>query len=254
MMTGNDFIEIYIKWLKEKMSFSNIGNNIEITTPFLDNHNDHIQIYIKQIDNKLLLSDDGVTLSELKMAGCDLSTERRKNILNNFLNGMGVKLQNHEIFIEANEYNFPQKKHSLLQAILSVSDMFMLAQNRVASVFLEDVERFLSINDIRYTHAVQFTGKSGFQHTFDFVIPASKKMPERLIRAINSPTKEKTESVLFSWNDTKEMRQKDSSMYVFMNDYDKSVKTDNIYSAFLQYGVRSVVWSKRESVINELAA
>lgn len=59
MMTGNDFIEIYIKWLKEKMSFSNIGNNIEITTPFLDNHNDHIQIYIKQIDNKLLLSAFG---------------------------------------------------------------------------------------------------------------------------------------------------------------------------------------------------
>jgi len=78
-------------------------------------------------------------------------------------------------------------------------------------------------------------------------------MPERLIRAINSPTKEKTESVLFSWNDTKEMRQKDSSMYVFMNDYDKSVKTD-IYSAFLQYGVHPVVWSKRDSVINELVA
>jgi len=129
----------------------------------------------------------------------------------------------------------------------------MLAQSRVSGVFLEDVETFFNQHDIRFTPSVQFTGKSGFQHTYDFVIPASKQKPERLIRAINSPTKGKTESVLFSWSDTKDMRKNNSSMYVFLNDSDQTIRSD-IEGALLQYAINPIIWSKRENVIGDLAA
>jgi len=254
MKTGSDFISSYLSWLKQGMQFSNIGEYTEITTPFLDNNNDHIQIYIKQQDNnQYLLTDDGITIAELEMSGCDLSTSKRKQILSFLVNRVGVNIQDSELIVSANEYNFPQKKHSLIQAILSVNDMFMLAQSKVKSLFLEDVEEYLSLNDIRFTPTIQFLGESGLSHTFDFVIPSSRSMPERLIRTLNDPNKERTESILFSWNDTREMRSKNSLMYVFINDIDKHVKSD-IPSAFFQYGVKPILWSKRGDALQELTA
>jgi len=253
MLGGSDFIDAYLSWLREKISFQDLENAIEITTPFMDSHNDHIQLYISQRKDHIIITDDGYTISDLIMSGCDLSSNRRKDVLQGILNGFGVKTDGRELFIEATERSYPQKKHMLLQAVISVSDMFMLAQSRVAGVFLEDVELFFNQNEVRYTPAVQISGKSGFHHTYDFVIPASKQKPERLIKAINNPTKEKAESVLFSWNDTKEVRKNDSMMYVFLNDYDRSIRT-GVADAFLQYGVNPILWSKRDKSVGELAA
>ena len=242
MLDENKFIEAYLSWLREKISFANIDNALEITTPFLDNHNDHVQIYIKQLNDHFIITDDGYTISDLTMSGCDLSTDRRKDVFQVILNGFGVKSNGREIYVEATKSNYPQKKHALLQAIISVSDMFMLSRSRVSGVFLEDIELFFDQNDIRFTPSIQISGKSGFFHTYSFVIPASRQKPERLIRAINNPTREKAESVLFSWNDTKDMRKKDSMMYVFLNDMDQNIRS-GVADAFLQYDANPVLWS-----------
>ncbi|WP_418888699.1 DUF1829 domain-containing protein, partial [Methanothrix soehngenii] len=37
---------------------------------------------------------------------------------------------------------------------------------------------------------MKFTGKSGYDHLFDFVIPKSKKRPERILQAINRPSRD----------------------------------------------------------------
>ncbi|MDR1798120.1 MAG: DUF1829 domain-containing protein [Clostridiales Family XIII bacterium] len=253
MKEGRDFVEAYLNWLREKITFEKVDDYTEITTPFLDSHNDYIQLYLKQENDRIVISDDGYTISDLIMSGCDLTSKRRKDILQGILNGFGVKQMGKELVVEANEKNYPQKKHALLQAVISVGDMFMLAQSRVSSVFLEDVEVYFNQNDVRFTPSVQFTGKSGFQHTYDFVIPASKQKPERLIRAINTPTREKTEAVLFSWSDTRDMRKNDSSMYVFLNDSDQAIRS-GVEEAFLQYAIHPIVWSKREKAICDLAA
>ena len=52
-----------------------------------------------------------------------------------------------------------------------------------------------------YTPAVKFTGKSGYDHLFDFVIPASKIKPERILRAINRPNRQNVINLVFSWNE-----------------------------------------------------
>jgi hypothetical protein len=252
-MLGKDFIDIYLSWLREKTTFANVDDYIEITTPFLDSHNDHIQIYVKQDGERIFISDDGYTLSNLAMAGCDLSSQKRRQILQTILNGFGVKKIGSELTVEANRNDYPQKKHAMLQAIMSVSDMFMLAQDRVAGIFTDDIKKFLHQHDVRFTPSPQFTGKSGFQHAYDFVIPASKKKPERLIKAINDPSKSNTELVLFSWNDTKETRESDSMMFVFLNDIEKKIRA-NVTDAFAQYGIHPIIWSEREKSVYELAA
>ena len=59
-------------------------------------------------------------------------------------------------------------KPCLLSTICSI-----LAVPMVASLFYEDVVAWLDVHEIRYTPKVKFTGNTGFDHLFDFVIPKS---------------------------------------------------------------------------------
>jgi len=247
-----DLVNAYIEWLRQKISIEEIKGICEITTPFLDRHNDHLQIYVKKSDGGLLLTDDGYTISDLRLSGCEFTTEKRKQILNSILNGFGVQLMGDELVVEAKPDNFPQKKHNLIQAILSINDLFVMAAPMVASIFREDVERYLRLNEIRFTPSVNFTGRSGFIHFFDFVIPASKAKPERILRAVNRPNRQNVTSLIFSWTDTKEVRAPDSTAYGVLNDTEQSINPDLI-SALKQYGISALPWSRRDEYVQELA-
>lgn len=155
------------------------------------------------------------------------------------------------LFIHATLDNFAQKKHFLLQAMLSVNDMFMTTRANVNSVFLEEVESFLNENDIRFSDNVSFIGKSGFTHNFDFIIPKYRKIPERIIKVINNPRRDTAESLIFSWNKTKETRKSDVVMYAFLNDENKSV-SDSLISAFKQYEIKTIQWSVKDQYLHEL--
>lgn len=253
MLSGNDYVEKYLSWLRENITTDKIGQYTQITTPFVDNYNDFIQIYIKQDGNILFMTDDGNTLNNLAMSGCDINSPKRKAMLNTLILGAGATLLNDEITVQANTDNFAQKKHSLIQAILSVSDMFMLSGMNVKGLFLEDVSRFLQINDIRFTAAIQFTGRSGLSYNLDFVIPSSQKMPERIIKTINQPTKERSQATMFAWNDIKEVRSANTRMYVILNDTEKKIKNE-IITAFDVCGIIPVLWSKKEEHVQELSA
>ncbi len=109
------------------------------------------------------------------------------------LNGFGVKLVNGVMEVRASKDDFPMRKHNLVQAMLAVNDMFYLASPMVSSLFLEDVVAWLDENEIRYTSNVKFTGKSGYDHLFDFVLLELKRQPERILQAINRPSRMKQE-------------------------------------------------------------
>jgi hypothetical protein len=186
-----NLVNAYIEWLRQNICIEAINGVYKITTPFLDRHNDRLQIYVKKSNGGFILTDDGHTITDLKLSGVEFTTEKRKQILHSILNGFGVRLIEDELIIEATPDNFPQKKHNFIQAVLSINDLFVMASPMVASIFREDVERYLQLNEIRYTPSVNFTGRSGFVHFFDFVIPASKAKPERILRAINRPNRQK---------------------------------------------------------------
>ena len=79
--------EQYIKWLEDEITLNKINEYWEITSPFLDRYNDYLQVYAKMDnDNEILLTDDAYTLNNLKMAGVDINSPRRKQLLDNFLN------------------------------------------------------------------------------------------------------------------------------------------------------------------------
>ena len=243
----------YIVWLRNKTKLRQVDDCVEITTPYLDRHNDYMQIYAQRENGGFVLTDDGYTIDDLRLSGCELESKKRKDLLTLTLNGFGVKFDNDRLLVHASPENFAVRKHNLMQAMLAVNDLFYLSGPVVASLFLEDVESWLNVHDIRYTPRVKFTGKSGYDHLFDFVIPASKKQPERILQAINHPDRNAAQKVAFSWIDTKEVRPSDSQAYSFLNDSEFKPSAV-VLDAMNNYDVHPVLWSKREEVRELLAA
>lgn len=243
----------YLTWLKEKTSFKEVEGWTEITTPFLDRHNDYLQIFAKSENGGFVLTDAGYVLDDLKMCGCKIESPKRQSLLKMTLNGFGILLEGDQLLTHATKENFSLKKHSLIQAMLSVNDLFYLAQPIVASLFLEDVTAWLDLHEVRYTPKVKFTGKSGYDHSFDFVIPKSKKEPERIVQAINRAAKDTAQNLIFAWYDTKEVRSPDSRAYALLNDQEHELQS-SVLDAFKNYEVIPVRWSQRETVLDRLAA
>jgi len=249
-----NLVEDYRSWLKQKTVVRDVdGSWVEITTPYLDRHNDALQIYARQANGGYLLSDDSYTLRDLEASGCSLSSAKRQGLLNMTLKGFGVKLHEEALEINATKDSFPLRKHNLIQAMLAVNDLFYLAKPMVESLFYEDVTAWLDSVEVRYTPKAKFTGTSGFDHLFDFVIPKSRHAPERVVQAINRPAKNTVEQFIFSWNDTRDVRSPEAQAFAMLNDSEESL-SPSVTDALRNYGIRPIPWSDRSSSVGQLAA
>lgn len=248
-----ELLDRYVAWLKDKTALREVNDWVEITTPHLDRHNDYLQIYARRANGEYLLTDDGYVLEDLRLAGCQLDSAKRQALLRITLNGFGVHLEEGRLEVKASRENFALRKHSLIQAMLAVDDLFYLAAPVVRSLFFEDVQAWLDLQEIRYTPKVKFTGKSGYDHVFDFVIPKSKAKPERIIRTINRPSRDTAEALAFSWVDTREVRPASSRAYAILNDSDRE-PSSSVVEALKSYDVHPVLWSRRGDAREELAA
>ncbi len=248
-----NLLDRYRTWLKDKTVLRQINDWVEITTPYLDRHNDYLQIYAQRQNGDYVLTDDGYVLHDLVSSGCNLDSGKRQALLRMTLNGFGVHLEEQRLEVKASKDNFAVRKHNLVQAMLAVNDLFYLASPVVASVFFEDVLAWLDLHEIRYTQKVKFAGNTGYDHLFDFVIPKSKTKPERILQAINKPSRDTAEALAFAWIDTKAVRPPESRAYAFLNDNDKPLHA-GVLDALRSYDLRPVAWSRRDTVRDELAA
>ena len=205
-----DLLDQYWDWLRDKTMIRQIDDWVEITTPYLDRHNDRLQIYARRQAGEYILTDDGYILEDLEQSGCTIEGNKRTSLLTLTLNGFGVRRLNNELRVYASSDNFAVRKHNLLQAMLAVNDLFYLAQPTVANLFYEDVVDWLDLNKVRYTPNIKFTGTSGYDHVFNFVIPRSESHPERILRTINRPSRDRAQAMAFSWIDTKDVRPPES--------------------------------------------
>ncbi len=244
----------YRTWLKDNTTLREVnGSWVEITTPYLDRHNDMLQIYARRENGGFVLSDDSYIIHDLEASGCSLDTGKRQELLKMTLQGFGVKLNQEAIEVHATSENFPLRKHSLIQAMLAVNDLFYLAKPVVESLFFEDVVAWLDQKEIRYTPKAKFHGTSGYDQLFDFVIPKSRNQPERVVQAITRPTRETATSFIYAWNDTRPVRAAESRAYAILNDVEQPVSS-TVLEAFRNYEIEPIPWSTRASVEAQLAA
>lgn len=129
----------YYNWLRGKTIVTKDERTgwSSITTPFPGLFNDNIEIYAKLENEKLILSDDGMTLANLELAGAPiLRSPKRKEWLDMVFLNYGITLNdNNELQVIGSEKDFNQKKHNLICAISEVSDMAMMAKHTVSSFF-----------------------------------------------------------------------------------------------------------------------
>lgn len=247
-------VDRYRSWLKDRITLKPVHPDwVEITTPFLDRHNDAIQIYAKAENGSYRLTDDGHTIRDLELSGCILNTPKRKAFLEIAVKGFAVDATNDVLSVRTTQENFAVRKHALIQCIVAVNDLFYTASATVRSLFREDVENWLNLAEIRFLENLQFTGKTGYTHHFDFAIPPSKMAPERIVKAINNPNKDAAESLIFSWLDTREVRPPDSVAVAMLNDNDRTIP-GSVIDAMRHYQIEPVLWSQREASRLRLAA
>ena len=247
-----NLIEDYVRWLKEGIRLEQLENCVMVTTPFLDRHNDALQIFVEPHNSGLRLTDDGYTIRDLRSSGMEFSTEKRRSYLEAILHGFGVRLdQNDEIVVSAVKDNFPQKKHNLVQAMLSISDMFVMGEEQVLSFFKEDVARFLDSQSIAYITDIKLSGKSGLDHKFDFGLPKTPKRPQRFVQAINRLDRPQAFTLAFAVSDVRAVRPEPIQTYAFLNDEAFTLNEEHI-AALQAYEIIPLKWSSRHSQVSSL--
>nr|DAV21249.1 MAG TPA: protein of unknown function DUF1829 [Caudoviricetes sp.] len=243
MNDGFSLIDDYLNWLREEINIDKIGEFYEITTPFLDFENDYIQIYIKISDDKVYFTDDGYILSMLQMQGVKMNSNRIKQ-LKYIANQFGVQVKNNELIKEAYVSHFPEQKHLFVQALVRIGDMFSNVHSKSTMPFVDDVAKFFDNQKIYYTDNVQFSGKTGLNHIFNFLFTRSAKQPERLCNVANKLDNSDVNAYLFPWVDTQKTRKPDTSYILILND-ENSPKEEAV-RALENYGAKVVFWNDRK--------
>lgn len=245
--------DAYLKWLRDQTELKQVSSEwVEITTPYLDRHNDFLSIYVRRDGDNFELTDDGYIINDLFMSGCSVENGQRAQFLKQTLMGFGVQRQGDSLTVRASTGNFSIKKHSLLQAMLAVDNIFYTTPAHVERLFLEDVTAWFEKNDVHYSHDMKVTGKSGYDHMFDFVIGKSRVSPERFVQTVTAPDKRAVSQSLFNCLDVSEAR-KDARFYIILNDGDRKV-SGSALTAIQSYSFPYILWSRREEFRTELAA
>ena len=248
-------VDKYYDFLKERTAISRIQGSewVEISTPFTDVYNDTIDIYARREHNDIILSDDGQTLRNLELSGVEISrSQKRRHLLDSILLNHGVNIVNEEFTAKTTESNFPQTKHNLLAAIAETNDLYVLATHTVGNLFREDVKNYLDDQgDIIYTPYFISRGAVGLEFTFDFQI--AYKRTEILIKSFNSVNKFNLPHFLFTWEDVKQVREKQVQKKVnglaIINDENKEVKTEYL-DALQNKCAKHISWSERHKKSN----
>ncbi|HRI81343.1 MAG TPA: DUF1828 domain-containing protein, partial [Opitutaceae bacterium] len=252
---GKRLIEDYLIWLKEGYHLESTEGYTLISTPFLDPHNDEIQIFVERQDDVLRLTDDGYTLADLGDMGLEINTDKREAHVRQILNGFGVRLDaGGQLSVTATSRDFPQKKHNLIQGILAIHDLAVMGQSHVLQFFQEDVAAFLREKQVPCIRGVKLSGRSGFDHHFDFVFAAAGRRPESVMQAVNVLTRDLATSVAFAVNDVRLQRGNQAfSAYAMVNDRDAKPSGDHL-EALSAYGIKAFLWSARDSAVAVLGS
>lgn len=248
----NKIVSSYLAWLRKGMSVSEMDSgSCIIDTPFLDRRNDVLRVVAEKRDGQVCLHDRGDTLNELTMY-IDLKSPDQQGVLEVILNCSGVNRENDRLYTVVPEKETGHGLHSLIQAMLSVEDMYLMARpQRGKSVFSKSVLNYFESKSVMFTPQVSIKGRSGFYHAIDYVVPRTNNAPERIIKAINAPNKNTISNYLFILEDSRKARERESISMALLNDTQREIKKE-VIEALESYKVVPAYWSKKEDLIKQL--
>ena len=250
-----DFKGSYLRWMSENIIETHLDDGwVEIATPYLDCFNDGIVIYAQDQDTTVLFTDDGVLFNNTIALG-EKPTGKKMEFFRKFFHPYSIEVAEYgELQLRAPRAQYPIHFNLFLQAIISANDMFTLRSRKDSSfsLFSDEIVHFFDASDVRYLQDIKLEGQSGIIHQVGFILPKHKDHPERLVYALNKPTKQNVELTLFNWSDIQKKRDIESCMLAFLNDTDRKIP-DMLMQAFRSYGAEPIPWSRREHYRDRLA-
>ena len=255
------YIDNYEKWLFDNRNISKTKEPVVVNSPCLDRHNDYFQIHIKKQGNKeFLISDDNYTVDDLEMSGCDV-TGVDKPMLNYLAGRNGAAIgKNNNIYAVAFLEDLAQTKHDVLQAMLSINDIFYIEKNTKPMLFNSEMVKWLVASEIRFISQFKVEGVSGINHFCDFVIPKSQQSGERFLFACNCADRAFINNLAYLWNDIAPNRDNGSKCYIFVNDENKmymdKFKDSQAVCNQLEAPANMTIipWTKRSEFLPDLIA
>ena len=239
-MDVEKMLDEYTAWLRREITVTNMGEYAEITTPFLDRFNDYFQLYVRQVNDGLLeMTDDGYLLGNLSTCGISFpQSSNNMRMLYKILRNSSLVLDGERLLCNCSLEEFPQRKHSFIQAMLNIDDYFEASSISKNSFLLDDIIKFFTENEIYYSPDIPIIGKTGSTNKYDFLFQRGKNKPERFCKVINKMREDYRNLTIFNWIDTKEVRDKDAELIVIINS-NNTIKEDDLV-AFRNYDIKPI--------------
>jgi hypothetical protein len=126
--------------------------------------------------------------------------------------------------------------------------MFVMAQEHVLSLFKEDVALFLEAHQVPVFSDFKLSGKSGFDHKFDFGLPKTSSKPQRVLQAINNLSKDNATSLAFAVADVRGIRTEPLGALALINDAMRPPNPEYV-AALRMYEIQALLWSQRQEAL-----
>lgn len=239
--------ESYVEWMATQIDCSVRGNVAELVFPIVNYNNDLIEVHVEQEGTTITLTDGGVMLEELSLAGVAL-TENRESILRVILSSFDLAISAAgELTKTCTKGELPSAMNDFIQALISVDHMTQLTASTVRRLFRDDVQMYLAERGVLFETGVRLDGASGLTHEFHFRLPRTDTQPDRYLESIRVPTNESLKSLMFSWQDTTNGRDPSSTLVAILDDSRRRVPPD-FRDALTRTGIVPFAWSRRDEL------
>jgi hypothetical protein len=231
---------------------------IRMSVPFQNPDGSKIDLFLKKENGHWILSDLGLTTSNLLDLHVKLwTTKKRKQIVSDICQSLCIQQNGGQFQIiipDAKMAELPESMVRLAQGCLRISDLAFTQRLRSQSVFREDVEEFLATTDLPYEENIELPGQYGVPIQIDFRVSGSSQtsLLQTLSTANSAAAHGLSTEVFRRWYDLSTYRTKNQflTFYDTNNDFFRDDDLKRISSVSTIFGYPA----EQERITTVLAA
>src|SRR3990172_8174023 len=162
MLTCNELVQKYIKFLANEFSCETDGPFIVLTTPFMYSDGDNIDLYVEQNDDYVIVSDMGETARRLAQLKFNWKSKIARSLFAHILSSTGTSSVEGKIYTKLmNLDEVGDKVNDMVHAIQQTDNLSFTVKDYSLQDFRDDVEMYLRKSGFEPELNYQIDGASG---------------------------------------------------------------------------------------------
>lgn len=172
-------VDRLVKLCNNHIAFSEAGPHIlRIMAPFFHEDGDMYDIFLYTVNDTLQICDFGTTLMRLSYK-TDMDTDNKVNIFSKIVSNNGVSCESGNLILNTTYETFFEDLMQYQVAVSKVSNLDILKRETIASLFTEQLSRFVEGTLAQTYHKIKTayhpTNESGFE--VDYAILDNTEKP-----------------------------------------------------------------------------